>query len=481
MNTIKCDYLVVGSGAGGSTVSDYLVEAGFSVLMIEEGNDYQFDNIPTSATDSMTGMWRGGGLTPAFGSPSVTYAEARCLGGGTEINSGILQRVPDAVLTEWGMISKEDQKFYSNEIHGHYDWVEKTLNASVLDSSKDKHSQILKHAGDQKGWKVESLPRAMKNCICQQPLCVCGGKQSMTATLLKTNREKSNFSLISQARAKKMTLKNGLITEVLVEKITSIGTTESIKIIPSSVFLCAGTIHSPHLLMKSGINFEGLGRFQLHPTLKILAHFKELVNAGKQPLPNVAITEFMPDIRFGGSVVSPGVLGMALAENWGSRSHLVDKLDYLASYYVMVRPQSWGQIRSFRIASDPLVTYSLNHHDLKAISIGAEKLADALFSVGAVSLYPSLKNHEGWNSLQSVRLDVFSEKIYTKFNLMSIHLFGSCSPFNNPEILLSNGRLKGISNLVLADGSCLPSAPGVNPQATIMALAKRNAMKYCEI
>ena len=110
MNTIKCDYLVIGSGAGGSTVADYLVEAGLSVLMIEEGNDFQFDNIPTSAADSMTGMWRGGGLTPAFGSPSVTYAEARCLGGGTEINSGILQRVPLAILSKWGEISKEDQE-----------------------------------------------------------------------------------------------------------------------------------------------------------------------------------------------------------------------------------------------------------------------------------------------------------------------------------------------------------------------------------
>ncbi len=66
-------------------------------------------------------------------------------------------------------------------------------------------------------------------------------------------------------------------------------------------------------------------------------------------------------------------------------------------------------------------------------------------------------------------------------NLMSIHLFGSCSPMNNSSYLIGNGKISGIRNLVLADGSCLPSAPGVNPQASIMALSRHNAIKYCEV
>ena len=64
---------------------------------------------------------------------------------------------------------------------------------------------------------------------------------------------------------------------------------------------------------------------------------------------------------------------------------------------------------------------------------------------------------------------------------MSIHLFGSCSPLNNSSYLVGKGRIKGIKNLILADGSCLPSAPGVNPQASIMAVARYNAKKYCEL
>ena len=480
MKTIKCDYLIIGSGAGGSSVADYLLEAGFSVLMIEEGDDYSSDNVPKSALDGMTGMWRGGGLTPAFGSPTVTYAEARCFGGGTEINSGIMQRVPASILGEWGKIFEEGEDYYSREIHSHYDWVENTLNANVLDSSQDEHSQILKHAGESQGWRVESLPRAMAQCSCKQPLCVCGGKQSMTATLLKKNLTNKKFSVLPRTRAKKLVFKNGLVNEVIAERSSSKDSTSKIRILPTTVFLCAGTIHTPHLLMKSGINFPGLGRFQLHPTLKVLAHFKDIVNAGRQPLPNYAITEFMPDLRFGGSVVTPGVLGMAFAENWEARSYLKDKLDYLASYYVMIRPKSWGQIRSFKLAADPLVTYKLDSHDLDLIAFGAEKLSNALFSVGALSLHPSVKNHEVWKTINSVKTDMLNKKLRGRLNLMSIHLFGSCSPLNNPKMLLNNGRIKDLPNIILADGSCLPSAPGVNPQATIMSLARRNVIKYCE-
>ena len=42
----------------------------------------------------------------------------------------------------------------------------------------------------------------------------------------------------------------------------------------------------------------------------------------------------------------------------------------------------------------------------------------------------------------------------------------------------SFGRMHGIPNLHLADASLLCSAPGVNPQGSIMAFARRNALAF---
>jgi choline dehydrogenase-like flavoprotein len=42
----------------------------------------------------------------------------------------------------------------------------------------------------------------------------------------------------------------------------------------------------------------------------------------------------------------------------------------------------------------------------------------------------------------------------------------------------SFGRVHGSEGLFIADASLLCGAPGVNPQGTIMALARRNALRF---
>lgn len=479
MRVKQCDYLIIGSGAGGATVAEYLSSQGHSVHIVEEGGNYSGKNHLLSATESMTKMWRGAGLTPALGSPNITYAEGRCLGGGTEINSGIMQRIPSLVRDEWAKAEPQNKNFYTDVIDEYYDDIEKKLSAACMPALPlNQHSELLRQTAQLQGWKVERLPRAVKGCRCNQPLCNCGGRQSMTNTLLKTARERGRLSIDCQSRAIKLVLKRNRISEVILEKRDSNSSVTREKIKPKHLYLCAGAIHTPHILMRSGIKFNGLGRFQLHPTLKLLVEFDEQIDAAEHPLPDYAITEFMPDLRFGGSVATPEVLGMSLAENWSDRSYLQSRLDRLASYYVMVRPSAWGKIRSIPLFADPLVTYSSAYRDLENIASGTKLLTGALFEKGARRVHPSFKNHPGWNPCSNGWKNIGVKFLQRRANLMSIHLFSSCSTQSNPSYFLGNGKIKGIDNLVIADSSCLPSAPGINPQATIMAVAKYNAVNY---
>ena len=64
-------------------------------------------------------------------------------------------------------------------------------------------------------------------------------------------------------------------------------------------------------------------------------------------------------------------------------------------------------------------------------------------------------------------------------SLMTIHLFSSCPIGERKDICIANsyGKLFNREGIYISDGSMLPSAPGVNPQGTIMALAHRNIEK----
>ena len=45
----------------------------------------------------------------------------------------------------------------------------------------------------------------------------------------------------------------------------------------------------------------------------------------------------------------------------------------------------------------------------------------------------------------------------------------------------SFGQVHGFDNLYVNDASLLCTAPGVNPQGSIMALARRNALKFFRV
>ena len=62
---------------------------------------------------------------------------------------------------------------------------------------------------------------------------------------------------------------------------------------------------------------------------------------------------------------------------------------------------------------------------------------------------------------------------------MTVHLTGTVPMGERPGRggVDSFGNVRTVGNLVVNDGSLLPSAPGVNPQGTIMAVAHRNVAR----
>jgi choline dehydrogenase-like flavoprotein len=469
-----CEILIIGSGAGGASVADVLTKAGRDVLMIEEGPDST--GTPATARATLPKLWRNAGLTMALGKNSVAYAEGRCVGGGTQINSGIFQRTPPELLENWAK-KYALADFSAESLAPYYERAEKMVEMKPAPAELGEDSSILRRAAISQHWQCSALDQAALGMdgAPRTSLAHAPSEDFSTTTALLPAACARGMRLMSNCKAQRLEVNLGRITRV-----QALHNGQPIHIRARHVFLCAGAIYTPFLLQKSGMRSKQIGAgLQMHPTLKLLAFFDKDVNASATRLPRYAVTEFMPRLRFGGSVFTPAFYGMALAENWQARGAHIDDANRAAMYYAMVKPQGTGSVHALPLLPDPVVRFNLAPQDAQAIADGAAKLAGALFAAGARKVYPSLRGHEGWNNAGEAS-PLAARGIKTgEANLMSVHLFSSCKPGENDFCVTDSfGNLHGIKNLTLADASQIPDAPGVNPQATVMALALRNAENF---
>ena len=468
--TFECDVLIIGSGPGGAVTACELVAHGLDVLMLEEGPISNSSRVITSA-QGLQKLWRNNGLTVALGRTPVSYAEGRCVGGGSEINSAIIQRTPSILLDQWTK-DYDIKKFGGPELAPHYDKAYKLINARFPLMPSNPLSEVMIQGAAALDWQISPLERSDD----------ADGKRSMSATLLKKALSQG-LRLVSECRVDQIIFKGKKAYSAKAVALDAQGRRQPVVIFFKDIFIAAGAVHTPSLLLRSGVK-KNIGRtLRLHPTLKALAYFPQLIEAQKHILAPYAVTEFMPDIRLGCSVFRPGFFGMALAEDWQYRSHLQAEMDHCAIYYAMIRAQGIGRIYSIPGLRDPLVTFRLTDQDWALLRRGLSALSKLLFAAGATEIFPSIRGHSGWHKDHLMAADPSLENLPKKANPFTIHIFSSCPMGENQERCATNsfGKIHGLENAYIADASLIPEAPGVNPQATIMAIADRNIQHFLKL
>jgi choline dehydrogenase-like flavoprotein len=151
----------------------------------------------------------------------------------------------------------------------------------------------------------------------------------------------------------------------------------------------------------------------------------------------------------------------------------------LANYYAMITGEGGGTVRNIPGFRDPLVRYTVTAKDRRDLADGVRKLSEILLASEAVALYPGISAGSPLFSKEDLRKlpEVLPDGAG---NLMTIHLFSSCPMGEDKSkcAVDSFGRMHGFRNLLIADASVLCTAPGVNPQGSIMAVARRNVMRF---
>jgi choline dehydrogenase-like flavoprotein len=467
---IDAEVLIIGSGAGGASTAALLAEAGIDVLIVEEGHWVEQGSIVPYSLEQMDAQYRSGGVTVALGRPSIAYTEGRCAGGGTEINSGLYRRPPADVLERWAR-DYRIRDFEPDPIFEIADEVERALSVGPVPGRATPASQQLQRGAELLGWANGEIPRWMA----YSPEHPQGIRQSMTKTYLPRAMT-AGARLALGCRVDRLEFDGVRARRAWVR--LDDGRRGCIRF--REVIICAGAIQTPALLQRSGLGGRiGLG-LAVHPTVKLAARFNEIVNVPDE-VPVHQVTEFAPDLSFGGSASNPGLVALALSDNWSEFGADIESWRQMSVYYAAITSEGRGLVRAIPGLRDPVVLYHLTAHDRALLRSGMARLAQLLLVAGATDVYPSFR---GAPRVRTPRdLPVLSERFRaTAASVMTVHLCSTVPMGEDPRRCAADswGLVHGTSNVRVNDASLLPTAPGVNPQGTVMALAIRNARHFIE-
>jgi choline dehydrogenase-like flavoprotein len=466
-----CDAVVIGSGAGGAFAARALARAGLDTVIVEEGERWDVKRIRSShPLDRFAGIYRDGGTTMALGNPPIALPLGRALGGTTVINSGTCFPPPPPVAAAWHGehgLALANPELLSARVAD----AEATIGvAPVSMEVLGRNGELALEGAATLDWPSAPLRRNAPGCrgACQCAIgCPNNAKGGVHLNALPQACE-AGARIVTGLLAKRVLTEDGRATGVMARRAGG----GEVKISAPMVVVAAGAIPTPPLLRRSGLgSHRRLGRnLSIHPATGITASFEEEVIAWRGVMQSVGIEELheQEGVLLEATSTPPG-MGAVSAPGYGT--HLLSRLERAANTATlgaMIADEPSGRVFGSRA---PIVSYRLAKADERRLRIAVEAMAQVMLAAGATEVElgggaPQVRSGTDLAGAMK-RLDV------RRLRLAGFHPTGSAAAGSDParHPVDPEGRLRGVGGVWVADGSILPSCPGVNPQISIMAMA----------
>lgn len=489
---LDCDVVVVGSGAGGGVVAAELAQAGRHVLILEKGGYYSESDFNGRESDGFHNLYELQG-TLTSSDQGVVVVAGSVLGGGTLVNWSAAFRTPPFVLEEWerehGLLG-----FTGPEYQRSLEAVVQRLHVDEAESHLNPANAALRRGCQALGYHVAPIPRNVHGCgdcgACGFG-CPYGAKQSGLKTYLQDAAD-HGAQIVVNCAVDKVNVEAGQATGVEATCQGAEGQRYALKVRAKSVVTAAGSLHSPALLLRSGIVNSNIGaNLHLHITGAAWASYAEKIETWRGVMMAAYSDEFgnLDGRGYGFKIETPPLHPGFIAQGiqWLSgRQHREVMLNaaHNGALIVLVRDRDAGRVR-LDPRGQPVIDYRISNYDARHMQRGLQEALRIQAAAGALSvstvhsgLAPLDVQAAGERGLEAYLAQVERRGLrVNECTLYSAHQMGTCrmGGRRSQSVVDPNGESWDVRHLFLADASTFPTPSGVNPMLTIMAVAHRVA------
>lgn len=424
MNSMRCKFLIVGSGAGGATLARELSKHSQDVIVVERGvRAQQLGSFRASLSFFDANRTT---KIPRKSKEGVTLWRTLMAGGSTVVSCGNGTRCLETELAECGI-----------DLQREFEEAESDMQISpIAENLRSEGSEAILAASHKLGFEMKPMPKFIDPERCKQcGQCVFGCPHEAKWTALDYLDE-------AELNGAKV-LYNTSIDSVLTVDQTAQGATGicpngALEIQSDVTILAAGGLGTPVILQKSGIGEAGSGLFidLLVNTYGITGE----LNLCREPTMSLVNHEFHHDKGF---ILSPYVNHSKMVRfmELGAKGFTLPDRKLLG-IMTKTADESSGRVYPDETVSKPVTESDWARLD-EGAAIGAEILIEAGVDPKSIITSGPQGAHPGGTAAVGKIVD---------------------------EDLQTSTR-----NLFVCDGSVLPKAPGLPPILTIVALAKRLA------